>query len=32
VTVTHEFPWDTNEALSFALFRTYDAFAELLDD
>ena len=23
VTVTHEFPWDMNQALSFALFRTY---------
>lgn len=23
ITVTHEFPWDMNQALSFALFRTY---------
>ena len=23
LTVTHEFPWDMNQALSFALFRTY---------
>ena len=23
VTVTHEFPWDMNQSLSFALFRTY---------
>lgn len=23
ITVAHEFPWDMNEALSFALFRTY---------
>ena len=23
ITVAHEFPWDMNQSLSFALFRTY---------
>jgi hypothetical protein len=34
VTVTHEFPWDMNQALSFALFRTYavPSIGRLLDD
>jgi hypothetical protein len=33
VTVTHEFPWDMNQALSFALFRTYavPSIGRLLD-
>jgi hypothetical protein len=33
VTVTHEFPWDMNRALSFALFRTYavPSIGRLLD-
>ncbi len=34
VTVTHEFPWDMNQALSFALFRTYavPSIGRLLDE
>ncbi len=33
ITVTHEFPWDMNQALSFALFRTYavPSIGRLLD-
>jgi hypothetical protein len=33
LTVTHEFPWDMNQALSFALFRTYavPSIGRLLD-
>lgn len=34
ITVAHEFPWDMNEALSFALFRTYavPSIGRLLDE
>jgi ER-bound oxygenase mpaB/B'/Rubber oxygenase, catalytic domain len=34
VTLSHEFPWDMNQALSFALFRTYavPSIGRLLDD
>ena len=34
VTVTHEFPWDMNQALSLALFRTYavPSIGRLLDE
>jgi hypothetical protein len=34
VTVTHEFPWDMNQSLSFALFRTYavPSIGRLLDE
>ena len=34
VTVTHEFPWDMSQALSFALFRTYavPSIGRLLDE
>jgi hypothetical protein len=34
ITVTHEFPWDMNQALSFALFRTYavPSIGRLLDE
>ena len=34
ITLTHEFPWDMTQALSFALFRTYavPSIGRLLDD
>jgi hypothetical protein len=34
ITVSHEFPWDMNQALSFALFRTYavPSIGRLLDE
>jgi hypothetical protein len=29
IMTTHEFPWDMNQSLSFALYRTYAALSEL---